>query len=66
MNQIPLGGVLYDVSWSIKVPFTHYWIVWLKGIHIIEVITKYWDGNGYYFNRIGFHKRPEYYASVPD
>jgi hypothetical protein len=58
MNKIPIADNLYEVGWTIKIPFTTYWIVWLKEIKIIEIVCKYFDNNGYYFNRIGHNYRP--------
>ena len=61
MNDINLGGILYKVGWSIKIPFTLYWVVWLKGIRVIEFVRKYFDEKGYYFNRGCYKDRPETY-----
>lgn len=61
MNKIPLGGELYESIILFKVPKFLYWIVWLKEVHVLEIVTKYWDIDGYYFNRIGYIRRPEYY-----
>ena len=59
MNKINEGGQLYEVGWSMKIPFTRYWMVWLKDIKIIEFVEKYFDDKGYYFNRIGYNSRPD-------
>ena len=53
MNDIDVGGIKYRVGFSIKIPFTLYWIVWLKGISIFEIVEKYFDNDGYFYNRIG-------------
>ena len=58
MNKIPVANELYEVGWSIKVPFKSYWIVWLKGIKVFKIVCKYFDNDGYYFNRIGSNYRP--------
>lgn len=53
INDIEVGGVKYKVGWNIKIPCTRYWIVWLKDIHLIEFVEKFFDDKGYFYNRIG-------------
>ena len=62
INDINLGGQLYKVGWFIKIHYTRYWMVWLKGIKVIEFVRKYFDSEGYYFNRGGYEDRPETYV----
>ena len=62
MNAINEGGNLYEVGWSVKVPLVNRWMVWLKGIKIIEFVKKYHDNNGDYFGRPEYPERPEYYC----
>lgn len=59
MNKIMVGGVLYNVLWSIKIPFTIYWLVWLKNIGVFEIVQKNFDDKGYYFSRAGHDCRYE-------
>ena len=61
MNKIPVAGELYNIKWSVKIPFTPYWIVYLNEIKLLDVVTKYFDDKGYYYNKIGLIKRPEKY-----
>ncbi len=57
MNDIEIGGVKYKVGWSLKIPYTRYWIVWLRGICTIEFVEKFFDNKGYFYNRVGRNYR---------
>ncbi len=59
MNKIQIGETLYKPKFYFKIPFTIYWIVYLEEIHVFEIVCKYFDNKGYYFNRIGHNYRPE-------
>ena len=59
MNKINEGGQFYEVGWTLKIPFTRYWIVWLRGIKIIEVVEKHFHDGEYCFCRIGYCVPPK-------
>ena len=55
MNNIFLRGTWNPVKWSIKIPFTLYWVafVQLDTIGVLEIVGKYFDKetSQYFFNR---------------
>ena len=55
MNKIPVGGELYEIGFTVKIPFTRYWMAWLKEICVFEIVCKYFEPikSVYFFNRVG-------------
>ena len=60
MNKIQVGGQYCDVLFFMKIPYTKYWLAFLKGpCWSLEVVKKGFDNEGYYFYRKGYNWRPE-------
>jgi hypothetical protein len=55
MNDVFVTGEWCKVKWSLKIPFTLYWLVWVDIGHfrVLEIVGKYFDieTSKYFFNR---------------